>query len=274
MLGHLAPSALLRRAPRAGPVRRNAPRTACHRRLHPPASSRRRPRAPPRLRARIPKAAPRRISAIGLQPPVQRPLGEVQQLLRDEGQNLRSSLRKRVPGLCGRVSVTTGARKNPRHGATSNGSACKSARYDLGAGSRQAEPRRARQSGVVAVLRIVTCDVDFAPHRGFFRAPPLISKDVEVPCPSNPPQDSRRKREPQRRSPAQVRRQGNAKHLPRREDYGWGRAGGVIKTDHLPRSATTPQPHPRQPQRRCHLSVDVLQDGDSGGGTWSALGGR
>ena len=73
----------------------------------------------------------------------------------------------------------TGARKNPRHGATSNGSACRSGRMHLKAGTRQAEPRRARQSVVVAVLRIVTCDVDSAPYRGFFRAPPFLSNYVK-----------------------------------------------------------------------------------------------
>ena len=68
-----------------------------------------------------------------------------------------------------------GARKTPRHGATSNGSACRSGRMHLGAGTRQAEPRPARQSVLVAVVRIVTWGVDSAPHRGVFRAPPFIS---------------------------------------------------------------------------------------------------
>ena len=65
-----------------------------------------------------------------------------------------------------------GRGKKARRGAPSNGSACKSGRLDLRAGTRQASPRRARQSAVVAVLRIVTCDVDYAPHRAFFPRPP------------------------------------------------------------------------------------------------------
>ena len=45
----------------------------------------------------------------------------------------------------------------------------------MGALTTQASPRRARQSAVVAVLPIVTCDVDSDPYRAFFRAPPFIS---------------------------------------------------------------------------------------------------
>ncbi len=58
-----------------------------------------------------------------------------------------------------------------RHGTPSNGSACKSGRLHLRAETRQASPRRARQSEVIAVLPIVTCDVDSAPHRAFSPRP-------------------------------------------------------------------------------------------------------
>jgi hypothetical protein len=46
------------------------------------------------------------------------------------------------------------------------------------------------------------------------------------------PQDGRRQREPEGRSPAQ--RAGKAKRSERRarEDYGWGRAGGVTRHWH------------------------------------------
>ena len=65
----------------------------------------------------------------------------------------------------------------------------------------------------------------------------LSSRWVALCC---PPEDSRRQREPERRSPAQ--RAGKAERSDRRarEDYGWGWAGGVTKPSQLPISATTP----------------------------------
>ena len=66
-----------------------------------------------------------------------------------------------------------GLGKRARGGTTSNGSACRSGRKHLGAGTRQAEPRPARQSEVVAVVRIVTWGVDSAPHRALFPSPSI-----------------------------------------------------------------------------------------------------
>ena len=52
-----------------------------------------------------------------------------------------------------------------RHGGVTNGSACNCGRMHLRALTTQASPRRARQSALVAVLPIVTCDVATPPHR-------------------------------------------------------------------------------------------------------------
>jgi len=69
-----------------------------------------------------------------------------------------------------RGSFGWGRRRPPGHGGTqhggsTNGSACKCGRMHLGALTTQASPRRARQSALVAVLPIVTCDVAAPPHR-------------------------------------------------------------------------------------------------------------
>ncbi len=110
----------------------------------------------------------------------------------------------------------------------------------LGALTTQASPRRARQSAVVAVLPIVTCDVDSDPYRAFFRAPPFISSGEKAWHQSTPPQDSSRQREPERRSPAQSAGKAERSDRRAREDYGWGWAGGITKPDQLPLSPTTP----------------------------------
>ena len=144
------------------------------------------------------------------------------------------------------LAAHTGARKNPRHGATSNGSACRSGRKHLGAGTRQAEPRRARQSVVVAVLRIVTCDVDSTPYRGFFRAPPFIS--------------SYAKGRP--RSPARTRRQGGAKRTPRliaglgkRARRGAPSNGSACKSGRMHLGAGTRQAEPRPARQSVVVAV-------------------
>ena len=76
-------------------------------------------------------------------------------------------------GCVERLGFLPGRGKKARRGPASNGSACKSGRSDLRAGTRQASPRRARQSAVAAVLQIGTCDVDSDPHRAFFQRPSI-----------------------------------------------------------------------------------------------------
>ena len=125
----------------------------------------------------------------------------------------------------------------------------------------QAAPRSSRQSA--AGCRLADCHSHAAepPHR----VPPRPSIDIHVgkraAARPTPRTDSRRQREPEGRSPAQSA--GKAKRSDRRarEDYGWGWAGGVIKPDQVPSSATTPTTPgsasvtPRK--RQCRVSAGV-----------------
>ena len=142
-------------------------------------------------------------------------------------------LRPRKPPLGARGR--TGARKKARHGAASNGSACKGGRLHLGAWTTQASPRRARQSVVVAVLRIVTCDVDSAPYRAFFRAPPYGDRTTYLPKTAggsaSPKGEARRQR----------RRQGRAKRMPRQGGLRVG-VGGRCNQTIPPTPPNTPLP--------------------------------
>ena len=110
----------------------------------------------------------------------------------------------------------------------------------LGAGTRQAAPRPARQSVLVAVLRIVTWGVDSAPHRPLFPSPSIHIQRRKRTAPKHHPQDSRRQREPEGRSPAQSAGKAEQRECRAREDYGWGWAGGVTKPNPLSIPATTP----------------------------------
>jgi hypothetical protein len=60
-----------------------------------------------------------------------------------------------------------------RHGGPPDGSACRGGRMDWGALATQASPRSSRQSGLVAVLPIVT-HTPTPPHVAFPRAPPHV----------------------------------------------------------------------------------------------------
>jgi hypothetical protein len=144
----------------------------------------------------------------------------------------------------------TGARKKARHGAASNGAACKGGRRGLRPEATQAAPRSSRQSEVVAVLPIVTHTPTPPISRLFPR--PSIRRQEEQPS-----QNGSRQREPAGRSPAQ--RAGKAERSDRRarEDYGWGWAGGVIKPNHapnptpfLPNSSRQREPAGRSPAQR------------------------
>jgi len=141
LLVQLAPSAFAGRASRARPLRRNAPGSARHRRLYPPAS-RGRAGSHAQLRARVSKASARRIPAVRLQPALQRPLGKLQQPLRAEEQDLRSGVRERIPGLRRRVSVeTTGTQGSATRGDISD-SASVRRQTAGGSASPQGEARR------------------------------------------------------------------------------------------------------------------------------------
>ena len=65
-----------------------------------------------------------------------------------------------------------------------------------------------------------------------------VSARAEATC--RPPEDSRRQREPERRSPAQSAGKAERSECRAREDYGWGWAGGVTKPNHAPSPPTTP----------------------------------
>ena len=223
LLVQLAPSAFSGRASRARPLRRNAPGSARHRRLYPPAS-RGRAGSHAQLRARVSKASARRIPAVRLQPALQRPLGKLQQPLRAEEQDLRSGVRERIPGLRRRVSVeTTGARGNATRGFNGRGGL---QRWPDGlrAGATQAAPRSSRQSGLAAVWPIVT-HTPPNPHIAFRRAPPFISMCVEVRRSDNPHKtaggSASRNGEARRKAPA---RQSEATAAPGRITGGGGRA--------------------------------------------------
>ncbi len=120
------------------------------------------------------------------------------------------------------TSGTTGARKKARQGAASNGSACKGGRLHLGAWTTQASPRNSRQSGVVAVLQIVTRYVDSAPNRAFFRAPP--QGDRANPAPPRQAEARARRAKPGANAPA---RQSEANAAPGRTTGGGGRGGST-----------------------------------------------
>jgi len=69
-----------------------------------------------------------------------------------------------------------------------------------------------------------------------------------------------RQREPERRSPARMRRQARAKRWARREDYGWGWAGGATKPNRAGSPATTLKPPIKKrddPARISRRALDV-----------------
>ncbi len=109
----------------------------------------------------------------------------------------------------------------------------------LGALTTQASPRNSRQSGVVAVLQIVTHYVDSTPRRVF--SAPLRTETGRTRLPNG-----RRQREPAGRSPAPKApaRQSEANAAPGRITGGGGR-GGVTKPYHAAHPRPAPQ-HPRQ----------------------------
>ena len=133
---------------------------------------------------------------------------------------------------------------------------------------------------VVAVMAACHSHAAEPPYRAFFRAPPFLSRCVEAWHRSNHPEDSRRQREPERRSTAQ--RAGKAERSDRRarEDYGWGWAGGVTKPSHARSpthrpttcaAASLPVPVPASVPASVSVSVSVsVQAHRSSGSATSA----
>jgi len=111
----------------------------------------------------------------------------------------------------------------------------------LRAGATQGAPRSSRQSAGVAVMAACHSHAAEPPHRAFFRAPPFISKCVEMRHRSTPHKTAGGSASPQgearRKAPP---RQSEANAAPGRKDYGWGWAGGVTKPKHAPSPPTTP----------------------------------
>jgi len=108
-----------------------------------------------------------------------------------------------------------------------------------------------RQSAVAAVLRIGTRGVDSTPHRAFFRAPPFISKCEEVQNRNAPHKTTGGIASPKGEARRECAGKAKRSECRAREDYGWGRAGGVTKPDQARSPPTTPH------RIRIRVSVSV-----------------
>ena len=110
-----------------------------------------------------------------------------------------------------------------------------------------------RQSAVVAVLRIGTRGVDSAPHRAFFRAPPygdisncLAPYGAIKTSSRKPPQATRGSASRNGEARRECAGKAEQSECRAREDYGWGRAGGVTKPYQATRPTPPPPKHTRQ----------------------------
>ncbi len=122
----------------------------------------------------------------------------------------------------------------------------------MGTEATQAAPRSSRQSGLVAVLPIVT-HTPPNPHIAFPRDPPYVDINVSVRAPplmsiyvrarasTEPPQDTRGSASPKGEARRECAGKAEQSECRAREDYGWRWAGGVNKPNHAPGPPTTPQ---------------------------------
>ncbi len=127
-------------------------------------------------------------------------------------------------------------RRRTRRGGSTDGAPCKGGRSGLRPEATQGAPRSSRQSGVEAVLPIVT-HTPQNPHIAFAGAPPYRDRTHNLP--------KRQAAARARRAKPGAKGAGKAERSAcrAREDYGWGWAGGVTK----PNQATNPRPCPQTP---------------------------
>ena len=227
LLVQLAPSAFSGRASRARPLRRNAPGSARHRRLYPPAS-RGRAGSHAQLRARVSKASARRIPAVRLQPALQRPLGKLQQPLRAEEQDLRSGVRERIPGLRRRVSLEYRGAAERDAGVQRTGRLAKVAGWTASRGHAR---RPSELAPIGAGCRQADCHSHAAepPHR----VPPRPSIDIHVgkrAAPDQPPVRQQAAARAGTAKPGAKRRQGEAQRPPRQGGLRVGVGGRCNQT--------------------------------------------
>ncbi len=133
-----------------------------------------------------------------------------------------------------------GAEKTRRGGST-DGAACKGGRKGLGPEDHASRALGARANRGWLLSCRLSLTTSTPPH---IALPPSPSIHIQVrrsAALQHPPQDGRRQREPEGRSPARSAGKAERSDCRAREDYGWGWAGGVIKPDQAP-SLSKPPP--------------------------------